>query len=209
MTQIPFPPKVRPVANSIVEEGEELDEVAELRTEVAELKSRLEQLTKPVPVAPVMAKYSALQSGHGTFSHPPVAVNAAEGRKQRVVENTLSSIITLVSQTVAGRGGVAQVVRREDREGGLIIQISLPAAGVLAPSGVAEVLGQVTNVCLNEFPAARLDVLRQVSVGLGSPVSQDDGQHITTLRVLVPLPADISPVNNPSRSFKACAADDD
>lgn len=212
MTQIPFHPKVRPVANSIVEESEELDEVAELRLQVENLTARLEKLTNPnpVPVSPVLSKYSALQSGQGTFSHPPVAVKAAEGRKQREVGNALDSLVSLIQGTAATRNGQSSVVRREDSEGGLIIQISLPAAGILAPSGVSEVLQQITQVCQSEFPAARLDVLRQVSVGLGSPVSQNDGRHITTLRVLVPLPPDISPTNDLGRrGYRAADGRDD
>ena len=188
-----------------------IDEVEDLRTEVAELKSRLEQLTKPnlIPVAPVMAKYSALSSG-SSFNHPPISVNSAEARKQRVVGNALDSLVSLIQGTVATRNGQSSVVRREDAEGGLIVQISLPAAGILAPSGVSEVLQQITQVCQSEFPAARLDVLRQVSVGLGSPVSQNDGRHITTLRVLVPLPPDISPTNDLGRrGYRAADGRDD
>jgi hypothetical protein len=184
--------------------------VTELRLEVAELKSRLEHLTNPspVPVADVMLKYSALRGGRGAFSAPPVAVNAAEGIRRRAVGNALDSIVSLTQGVVAGRGGQAVVVCREDQEGGMILQLSLPAAGILGPAQVTEVLQQVTLVVRNEFPAARLDVLRQVSVGMGSPVSQNDGRHITTLRVLVPLPTDISPTNNLDRNSKVIRADD-
>jgi hypothetical protein len=209
-------PRVRALPDSIVEDRQprpvaQLDEVEELRLEVEDLRAKLEQLTNPnpVPVSDVMARYSALQNGPGGgFSHPPVKVETPEGLKRRAVGNALDSIQGLIQGTVSTRGGQSVVIRRENTEGGMILQLSLPAAGVLAPSGVSEVLQQITQVVRNDFPAARLDVLRQVSVGLGSPVSQNDGRHITTLRVLVPLPQDISPTNNLDRNLKAVRAGD-
>jgi hypothetical protein len=201
---VDYQPCVRPAPGT-------LDEVAELRLEVAELKSRLEQLTNsnPVPVSDVLSKYSALPSGHGTFSAPPVAVNAAEGVKRRAVGNALDSIQSLISQTVLTRNGTSTVVRREDAEGGMIVQLSLPGGGgILGPSQVNEVLGQITLVVRNEFPAARLDCLRAISIGQGSPVSASDSKHLVTLRVLVPLPPDIGPTNDLNRNLKAVMADD-
>jgi hypothetical protein len=154
--------------------------------------------TVDIPVSGVMAAYSAIPGGNHTYSHPPIAVEPPEGLKQkRVVKNALDSLVALITQVVLTRGGTADPFGRKDSEGGVFLRIVLPAAGILAPSGVSQVLQQIQQVAFQNFPTARVDAMNIISVGLGSPVSQNDGKHILTLRVLYPLPPGISPVNNP------------
>jgi len=166
-----------------------------LKETAAELAKQKQQ--KQPPVSSVMARYSAVQGGHGTFSNPPIQVDPGAGSKRRELEHTLDSLAALIQHVVLTRGGQSAVVRRGSGEGGFITRIILPASGLLMPSGVEEVMNQIRSIVLQNYPAVRVDALDVRSVGLGSPVSATDGQHILTLRILAPTPQPFSRTNNP------------
>ncbi len=140
-----------------------------LKETAAELAKQKQQ--KQPPVSSVMARYSAVQGGHGTFSNPPIQVDSGAGSKRRELEHTLDSLAALIQHVVLTRGGQSAVVRRGSGEGGFITRIILPASGLLMPSGVEEVMNQIRSIVLQNYPAVRVDALDVRSVGLGSPVS--------------------------------------
>jgi len=147
----------------------------------------------------VMTKYSAVQGGHGTFSSQAIRWNKPQGSKRRDISHQLDDLAALVQHTVLTRGGNSQVVRREGAEGGFICRIVLPGYGGLTPSGVGEIVNQIRSVIFQEYPneMPQVDVLDVRDIGMGSPVSQYDQQHILTLRVLAKINPLISPTNNP------------
>ena len=170
--------------------------------EIAQDLVKQKQEQEQPSVSDVMSRYSAVQGGHNTFSLPPIKWNKPEGSKRREISHQLDQLATLVQGVVLTRGGNSQVVRREDNEGGFIARITLPGHGGLTPSGIQEIINQIRSLIFREYPneVPQVDVLDVRDIGMGSPVSQYDQQHILTLRVLAKIHPLISPTNNPHKS---------